>query len=194
LLPQSKTFNTPHQIFAFIAILPLLLTALLPALTSLTTRLRSLHTPLVSTSFILLLITGGLGLNLSSQTRSIILVYTALSLGVFIFLLIMHSCIRKRGSAHARALNRGCNDDIMLAKMEESRSSMSAGSLGQQQQQPPPYLQPYGKGDSGEFGADGQVQHQRNGSRTRQFGGGTMPGPQYLLNMHPGVPVQVNRM
>jgi len=25
-------------------------------------------------------------------------------------------------------------------------------------------------------------------------GGGAMPGPRYLLNMHPGVPVQVSRM
>jgi hypothetical protein len=27
-----------------------------------------------------------------------------------------------------------------------------------------------------------------NGSRS-PYGGGSMPGPQYLLNMHPGVPV-----
>lgn len=27
----------------------------------------------------------------------------------------------------------------------------------------------------------------------KMFGGGTMPGPQYLLNMHPGVPVQPGR-
>jgi hypothetical protein len=29
------------------------------------------------------------------------------------------------------------------------------------------------------------------GGRGNMFGGGTMPGPQYLLNMHPGVPVHI---
>lgn len=120
------------------------------------------------------------------------LVYTALSLGVFIFLLILHTCIRKRGSAYARAQNRrGGNpyhdEDIMLAKMHESRSS--ASSLGH----PPPYAQ--FSPAAGTAGADGKVVgHQRTESRSRQYGAGTMPGPQYLLNMHPGVPVQVNRM
>lgn len=43
------------------------------------------------------------------------------------------------------------------------------------------------KGSDGsvEFGADGQRQQQQRGV----YGGGAMPGPQYLLNMHPGVPV-----
>lgn len=122
------------------------------------------------------------------------LVYTALSLAVFIFLLLLHTCIRKRGSAYARANNRRYADDnnndgdIMLSKLHESRSS--ASSLGH----PPPYaqFQPV----VGTAGADGKVVgHQRTESRSQQqYGGGTMPGPQYLLNMHPGVPVQVNRM
>lgn len=29
------------------------------------------------------------------------------------------------------------------------------------------------------------------GQPRKMFGGGTMPGPQYLLNMHPGVPVHI---
>jgi hypothetical protein len=69
----------------------------------------------------------------------------------------------------------------MLGKMDEAHG-MSYGYAGQS--------------GSGEFGADGQIQpqqHQRNQSRTH-YGGGSMPGPQYLLNMHPGVPVQVSRM
>lgn len=176
------------------------MTAVLPALTRLTTRLRSLHTPLVCTSFILLLVTGGLGLSLSSQTRQIQLVYTALSIAIFVFLLTLHTCIRKRGSAYARAHNRRgtlsnyddydmpSDGSVMLAKMEETRST-SASSLGH----PPPYAQFYAQNGPG--GADGQVPgHSRTSSRTRQYGGGTMPGPQYLLNMHPGVPVQVSRM
>jgi hypothetical protein len=80
----------------------------------------------------------------------------------------------------------------MLGKMEESRSG-SATSLGRPPAYGTPYGTPYGSySGSGEFGADGQ-QHQRSPSRSA-YGGGSMPGPQYLLNMHPGVPVQVNRM
>jgi hypothetical protein len=67
----------------------------------------------------------------------------------------------------------------MLSKMKESRSG-SAASLA---------YGGYGGGASGEFGQ----QHQRSLSRSA-YGGGTMPGPKYLLNMHPGVPVQVSRM
>jgi hypothetical protein len=72
--------------------------------------------------------------------------------------------------------------------------------LGKMEEVPGYGNMPYGYGasqsGSGEFGADGQTQpqqHQRTQSRTH-YGGGTMPGPQYLLNMHPGVPVQVSRM
>tara|TARA_R110002003_G_scaffold104_10_gene8264 strand:- start:704 stop:1117 length:414 start_codon:yes stop_codon:yes gene_type:complete len=134
-----------------------------------------LHTPLVSTSFLLLVLTGGLGLHLSSQARPVILGYTAVALMVFIFTTVLQSCIRRRGSAYARANNRrrvGEDDDraMMMGKMDESRSSSKA-SLRQ------------GSGyatESREFGADGQ---------RVAYGGGAMPGPQYLLNMHPGVPV-----
>jgi len=59
---------------------------------------------------------------------------------------------------------------VMMGKMNESRSSSKAS------------LRPDGPTESREFGADGQQQR-------GLYGGGTMPGPQYLLNMHPGVPV-----
>lgn len=42
---------------------------------------------------------------------------------------------------------------------------------------------------SREFGADGQEAPSRGAGRMGIYGGGTMPGPQYLMNMHPGVPV-----
>lgn len=61
----------------------------------------------------------------------------------------------------------------MMDKLNESRSSSKA-SL-----RPSAYVN-----ESREFGADGQERGQRG-----LYGGGTMPGPQYLLNMHPGVPV-----
>ncbi|KAF2030921.1 CBD9-like protein [Setomelanomma holmii] len=176
---RSKAFTSPHQIFAFIAIFPILLISLLPIpnISRLHTFIPGLHTPLVSTSFVLLVLTGGLGLHLSSQARSIILVYTTVALLVFVFLTTLQACIRRRGSAYARANKRarlGEEDDhvMMMGKMDESRSSSKA-SLRQ------------GSGyasESREFGADGQAQ--RGG-----YGGGAMPGPQYLLNMHPGVPV-----
>jgi hypothetical protein len=98
---------------------------------------------------------------------------------VFVFNTIFQSCIRRRGSAYARANNRkrlGEDDDqmVMLKQSDESGSSSNA-SLRQ------------GSGfsaESREFGADGQARGQKG-----FYGGGTMPGPQYLLNMHPGVPV-----
>lgn len=63
----------------------------------------------------------------------------------------------------------------------------SAASLGA----PPAYEMVGGySGSSREFGADGQ----RGAVGRGVYGGGAMPGPQYLLNMHPGVPVQVGRM
>jgi hypothetical protein len=105
--------------------------------------------------------------------------YAAVALLVFIFNTFMQSCIRRRGSAYARANNRkrlGEEDDqmVMLGKVVESRSSSKASLR-------------HGSGysaESREFGADGQNRGQRG-----FYGGGTMPGPQYLLNMHPGVPV-----
>ncbi|KAH7091395.1 hypothetical protein FB567DRAFT_589286 [Paraphoma chrysanthemicola] len=176
---RSKDFKTPHQIFAFIALAPILLISLLPlpSLSRLHTFIPRLHTPLVSTSFVLLILTGGLGLHLSSQARPVILGYTAVSLLVFIFITVLQSCIRRRGSAYARANNRqrlGEEDDrvVMMKELDHSRSSSKAS------------FTPGGAyvAESREFGADGQGQR-------GVYGGGAMPGPQYLLNMHPGVPV-----
>ncbi|KAF1945839.1 CBD9-like protein [Clathrospora elynae] len=200
---RSKAFNTPHQILAFVSLFPLLLTAILPlpSLVRILPRLRTLHTPLVSATFLFLVLTGGLGLHLSNQARPIILAYTAISIAVFLFNTLLQSCIRRRGSAYARAHNRqrleeeeGEDDKVvMLGTMAESRTD-SVASL----RTPAGYGGvPYGNGyGSAEFGAHGQEQQQqRSPSRTNGlYGGGTMPGPQYMLNMHPGVPVQVNRM
>ncbi|KAF2822888.1 CBD9-like protein [Ophiobolus disseminans] len=176
---RSQDYKTPHQVFAFIALAPIVLMSLLPipSISKLHTLIPRLHTPMVSTSFLLLVLTGGLGLHLSSQARPVILGYTAVSLMVFIFITVLTSCIRRRGSAYARANNRkrvGEEDDnmVMLKKMDESRSSSKAS-----------FTQGSGT-QSREFGADGQDRNQRG-----LYGGGTMPGPQYLLNMHPGVPV-----
>ncbi|KAH8712276.1 hypothetical protein GQ44DRAFT_811507 [Phaeosphaeriaceae sp. PMI808] len=171
---RSKNYQTPHQIVAFIALAPILLISLLPIpnISRLHSIIPRLHTPLVSTSFILLVLTGGLGLHLSSQTRPLILAYTTLSLAVFVFITLLQSCIRRRGSAYARANKRsrlGEENDktVMLQQMEENRVESQDELVGR------------GHVGRTEFGAQGQ----------RPVGQGTMPGPQYLLNMHPGVPV-----
>lgn len=95
---------------------------------------------------------------------------------VFLFNTIFQSCIRRRGSAYARANNRkrlGEEDDqmVMLRKRESQTSTNSSFRQGSGY-----------SAESREFGADGQ-------ERRQVYGGGAMPGPQYLLNMHPGVPV-----
>lgn len=149
----------------------------IPSISKLHNLIPRLHTPIVSTAFVLLVLTGGLGLHLSSQARPVILGYTAVALMVFLFTIVLTSCIRRRGSAYARTNNRkrlGEEDDreIMMGKLDDSRSSSKSS------------FSPGSTPPSGEFGADGQNQGQR-----AFYGGGTMPGPQYLLNMHPGVPV-----
>ena len=172
---RSKAFNSPHQIIAFISLLPLLLMSItpIPAISKLHSVIPRLHSPLVSTTFVLLILTGGVGLHLSSQIRPYILAYTAIALVVFVFTTFIGSCIRRRGSAYARAnglRRRRAEDDneFMLQKMQDSRSDSQASLRGGVY------------AESREFGADGQ---------RRVVGGGAMPGPQYLLNMHPGVPV-----
>ncbi|KAH6456216.1 hypothetical protein HBI57_128020 [Parastagonospora nodorum] len=170
---RSKDYKTPHQIFAFLALVPILLISLLPIpnIARLHTYIPRLHTPLVSTTYITLVLTGGLGLHLSSQARPVILGFTAVALLVFVFNTIVQSCIGRRGSAHARANNRrrlGEDDDQV--EMLRSRSSSNA---------------------SFRKGSDGSVEFGAHGQRPVRgvYGGGAMPGPQYLLNMHPGVPV-----
>lgn len=88
-------------------------------------------------------------------------------------------CIRRRGSAYARANKRKDDERVEMLKLD-SQQSLGQGYMAQQQQQG------MGQQDgSGEFGADGQ----RYAVPRGHVGGGAMPGPQYLLNMHPGVPV-----
>ncbi|KAF3036592.1 hypothetical protein E8E12_007455 [Didymella heteroderae] len=105
---RSKAFNTPHQTLAFISIAPLVLLSILPArpMAKLHRNIPRLHAPLSSLALTLLLVSGGLGLQLSQQSRPIILVYTALSLVLVIFLAIISSIVRRRGSAYARANQR----------------------------------------------------------------------------------------
>ncbi|KAF2748181.1 iron reductase domain protein [Sporormia fimetaria CBS 119925] len=168
---RSKSHRTPHQITAYLTLLPLFLTALLPIppisrLSSFTPRL---HTPLVSSTFVLLVLSGGLGLHLAMQSRPIILIYTAVALIVFAFCFLLQTCIRRRGSAHQRS-RAGHEDEQGLMGLKarfagEHRSRSRAESV-----------------ESCESGTS-------SGNGKGVFGGGTMPGPQYLLNMHPGVPV-----
>lgn len=108
------------------------------------------------------------------------LIYTALSLLLVIFLAIISSIVRRRGSAHARArqqppLSPASSSELGLLG-KQSRAGSEAGSATSL------------KGFLDESRRDGGVRatQQRN-----VFGGGTMPGPQYLLNMHPGVPVHI---
>lgn len=185
---QSKAFTSPHQIFAFIALLPILLLSVLPIkrIASLSPKIPRLHAPLTTLTFILLVVTGGLGLHLSSSARPIILAYGAIALLAFVFITLLQMCIRRRGSAYARANTRrrlGEDDEqtLVLAKYyvsrklgfgdgEHSRSTSAAST------------------DPGSVYAD--PGHARSASANGGlYGGGTMPGPQYLMNMHPGVPV-----
>jgi hypothetical protein len=107
--------------------------------------------------------------------RPIVLVYTALSLILVIFLAIISSIVRRRGSAYARAtqrlpLNSSSSSELGLLGKENSRANSATSLKG--------FLD-----ESRREAGDGQ--------QRKMFGGGTMPGPQYLMNMHPGVPVHI---
>lgn len=133
-----------------------------------------------SLALTLLLISGGLGLQLSQQSRPIVLIYTALSLALVIFLAIISSIVRRRGSAYARANSRLPLSSVSSSELgllgKESRTGSEAGSATSL------------KGFLDESRREGG---ERVTSQRKMFGGGTMPGPQYLLNMHPGVPVHI---
>ncbi|KAF2792989.1 iron reductase domain protein [Melanomma pulvis-pyrius CBS 109.77] len=170
---RSKAFTSPHQIFAFIALLPILLLSILPIkpIASLSPKIPRLHAPLTTLTFVLLVVTGGLGLHLSSSPRPIALAYGAIALLAFAFITLLQMCIRRRGSAYARATTRrrlGEDDEqtLVLANRSTSAASSDPGSV---------YAEP---GHARSASANGGL-----------YGGGTMPGPQYLMNMHPGVPV-----
>lgn len=138
-----------------------------------------IHAPLSSLTLTLLLVSGGLGLQLSQQSRPIILIYTALSLVLVIFLAIISSIVRRRGSAYARANQRLPLDSVSSSELgllrKESRSGSETGSATSLK------------------GFLDESRHEESvvDGKRKMFGGGTMPGPQYLLNMHPGVPVHI---
>ncbi|KAH9861639.1 hypothetical protein J1614_011391 [Plenodomus biglobosus] len=178
---RSKSNTTPHQILAFISLLPLTLLSLLPLpkLSLLHPILPRLHTPLTTLTYTSLLLTGGLGLHLSLQPRPIVLAYTALALLTFTLCTTLGLCIRKRGSAYAR---HGRGRGHARARLGDSSAAPSEvqlvlGKMG-------------GAGGGQPLGRGGSMGEGRGGV----YGGGAMPGPKYLLNMHPGVPVQVGRM
>ncbi|KAF2646281.1 CBD9-like protein [Massarina eburnea CBS 473.64] len=181
---RSKAFNSPHQILAFIAILPIFLLSILSAKPIINLRpwIPRLHTPLTALILTTLIITGGLGLRLSSSPTPFILAYLSIALIVFVFITLLQLCIRRRGSAYARATIRqrlGDEDEQDFGLAEywakrklESRSTSQASAATWEQEQ-------HGRGRSESQGSNGRG----------VFGGGTMPGPHYMLNMHPGVPV-----
>jgi hypothetical protein len=154
------------------------LLSILPArpLATLTQTIARLHAPLASLSLTLLLVSGGLGLQLSQQTRPIILVYTALSLVLVIFIALISAIVRRSGSAYARATHRLPLGDVSSSELglvgKQSRTGSATSLKG--------FL------DESRREAGAPDSQQRS-----VFGGGTMPGPQYLLNMHPGVPVRI---
>ncbi|KAF2004014.1 iron reductase domain protein [Amniculicola lignicola CBS 123094] len=203
---RSKAFTSPHQILAFLSLLPITLLSLLPIrpLARLHPKIPTLHMPLSTLTFITLILAGGMGLHLSSSPRPIITAYVCLALAVFVLLTLLQTCIKRRGSAYTRATTRrrlGEDDDqdMRLAEWWASRktgdSSRSASSAANSPNngdsnwgQPPP-----GNGNQAHAGGVEMGGHGRSGSagswRGNVYGAGTMPGPQYLLNMHPGVPV-----
>jgi hypothetical protein len=145
-------------------------------------KISRLHTPLTTLSYTLLVITGGLGLLLGSAASPITLAYISIALLVFVFLTLIQLCIKRRGSAYARATTRrrlGEEDehDFGLAKWGVKRKIDSTVEGGAESRE---HLWEREHGRSASASS--------SGSRS-PYGGGTMPGPQYLLNMHPGVPV-----
>lgn len=188
---QSKPFTDPHQILAFIALAPLLLLCLLPLPhpSILHPSIPRAHGPLSALTLTLLLISGGLGLHLAQQIRPLVLLYTALSLLLIIFLSIIHAIVRRRGSAHARATSRlplssASSSELGLLRKESGVGSGSeaGGSVAS--------LKGFLDESRRDAGAGAEEDEQKR-QRGKLFGGGTMPGPQYLLNMHPGVPVHI---
>ncbi|KAJ4992850.1 integral membrane protein [Stagonosporopsis vannaccii] len=186
---RSTSFTHPHQLLALISLLPLALIPLfsLPTFSSLHPFVPRLHAPLSSLVLCCLIITGGLGLHLSQQSRALALVYTALSLLLAVFLGVVGMVVRRRNRRIERlpgsgvGLGVGSVAELGLLR-KESREGSEAGSATSL------------KGFLDESRRDGSVGGATGAEGERKaklFGGGTMPGPQYLLNMHPGVPVHI---
>jgi hypothetical protein len=162
----------------------MLLLAILPTkpFATIHAKLPRLHAPIATLAYTLLAITGGLGLLLGSAASAISLVYLSIALLILVFLTLIQLCIKRRGSAYARAATRqrlGEEDeqDFGLAKWGARRkidSGIGRGGESTEQLWHREHARTGSKGSSG--------------SRS-PYGGGSMPGPQYLLNMHPGVPV-----
>ncbi|KAH6644330.1 hypothetical protein C7974DRAFT_430193 [Boeremia exigua] len=176
---RSQSFTTPHQLLALITLAPLLLLAVLlaPALSA----LHPAHGPLAALTLALLLVTGGLGLHLAAQTRALVLSYTGLALLVLV-VLACGSVIARR-----RARDRGAAERAEMALLRKGseasfKSSLkgSAGSAGSATSL---------RGFLDESRREPGVGSGSGRARAGVYGGGAMPGPQYLLNMHPGVPV-----
>ncbi|KAF2201162.1 CBD9-like protein [Delitschia confertaspora ATCC 74209] len=182
---HSKSFTTSHQILAFLLIPLLLLIFILPLpslgnLLSASNILSRLHTPLSYLALILLLITGGLGLHLSSAAPPFIFAYVSLSLFTIFALLIIQTLIWKCGrnrrdsrsnSSSSRGIER-FGSSRLGRRSSDSRSAIGTPHSDVNCQGG------YRSGNNGRYSPNGGI-----------YGGGTMPGPQYLLNMHPGVPV-----
>ena len=192
---QTKRFTSPHQLLALISLFPLVLLSLLPVLKLHSPRssgIQRLHTPLSSLVLCCLLITGGLGLHLAQQTRALVLVYTALSLLLVAFLGAVGAIARRRrkarggllGSGAGRGRATGSVAELGLLR-KESREGSDAGSATSLKG----FLEE-SRRDAG-VGAGDVGTGTGEEKKAKLFGGGTMPGPQYLLNMHPGVPVHI---
>ena len=160
--------------------MPLVLLSILPIrpLARLHRFIPRLHALLSSLMLTLLLIAGGLGFFLSQQSHPVVLVYTALSLVLVVFLAIMSSIVRRRRSANARAMQRFSLPSTSPSKLgllaKESRIGSETSVTG-----------------SATSLKGFLEESRRDGGKGKIFGGGTMPGPHYLLNMHPGVPVHI---
>jgi hypothetical protein len=156
----------------------------IPKIASINCHIPRLHAPLSSLTLTLILVSGGLGLHLSQQARPIVLIYTALSLLLVIFLAIISAIVRRRGSAYARATQRLPLPSVPSEELglvgKEGRSGSETGSAASL------------KGFLDESRREGSLGAAEGTPQRKVFvGGGTMPGPQYLLNMHPGVPVNI---
>lgn len=190
---HSKTYKSLHQVLAFLSLLPLTLTFLLaiPSVAARTAKLPSLPTHLATFTLLVLFITGALGLHLSQENSSVILVYSAVALLILALCVSLSICLRRR---HRRIQRErlGSRDssvegsEMMLKPIGEHRQ----GSMGS------PTLTPVPLAYQGYGGAQQQQQQkqQRSTGIHGVVAGGVMPGPTYLLNMHPGVPVPANRM
>lgn len=123
------------------------------------------------------------------------LVYTALSLLLVAFLGVVGAITRRRKTASGGLLSSGAGRgrgratgsvaELGLLR-KESREGSETGSATSLKG----FLEESRRRDAGVGGGDvGTATGEEK--KGKLFGGGTMPGPQYLLNMHPGVPVHI---